>query len=430
MKRLISFILCVTVALSLTSCSFGGVKKKLTDPDLTYSMEELEELQTRELKISDYELPALYKYFEGKCRIGVVTDGYEYTNYETDDRAKGILKNYNAYVLENAMKPDHCNPAPGVYDFDAADAFVKTGELGSAELRAHTVVWHSQVPEWWFKADPEDTGSVKECYKKGRLATREQLEERLRTYIDELVPRYKNTVKYWDVVNEAISDNDNIIKDHTEKSYWSEIFGDVDGDGYYDDYIEYAFNTVREVGGDDLVLMINDYYMEWDETKTQKMYDTVERMLRKGVRIDGVGFQSHIGSDIDIDIYRKNLEKISGLSKIYDECFPEYKGNFRIQITELEMNMRVGELADAGFHPWSDEDYAYQADVYYRLFDMLMDFADQGIIDLILFWGTDDGHSWINSDLKENAPLLVDRKYRVKPAYWAVARAAIEHSGK
>lgn len=414
--------------LSFTSCSLGGgVKSELTNPKLRYTLEELEKLETQKLKISDYELPALYKYFDGKVKIGVVTDGYEYVNYQTDERAKGILKNYNVYVLENAMKPDHCNPSPGVYDFAAADAFIETGRLGDAELRAHTIVWHNQVPDWWFKADPDSAESVKSCYKKGRLATKEQLEERLRSYIYSVVPRYKNDIKYWDVCNEVLSDKGIGVRDTSEKSYWAEIFGDADGDGYSDDYIEFAFNTVREAGGEDLVLMINDYYMEWDEVKTGEMYDLVERLLKKGVRIDGVGFQSHIGSDIDVEIYRKNLEKISGLSEIYDECFPKYKGNFRIQITELEMNMRVGELAEAGFHRWSAEDYSYQADVYYRMFDMLMDFVDRGIIDVILFWGTDDAHSWINSAAKENAPLLADRQYLVKPAYWAVARAAIKH---
>lgn len=435
MKKIISTLLACAILAELTSCgaAIKNIKPELTDPELEYTVEEIEALSKNEMKISDYGLPALYKYFDGKVKIGVTTNGFEFENYPTDDVAKGCLKNYNVYVLGNELKSDYCNPAEGVYNFTAGDAFVETAKAGGAELRGHTIVWHSQVPAWWFKADPQDEASLEECYENGRLATREQLKERLKTYINELIPRYKDSIKYWDVCNEVLNDTASSVRRISDGSYWADIFGDVDGDGYYDDYIEYAFNTVREAGGEDLVLIINEYNMEWQDSKAQLMYDTVERLLRKGVRIDGVGFQSHIGVDVNVETFRRNIERIYGLSKVYDECFPEHKGNFRVQITELDMNMFVGELSDGAFYKWSDEDFERQAEKYYELVDMFLDFADEGAIDLILFWGSDDEHSWLNSfpKLRRNAALLVDRDLTVKPSYWAVARAAVEHeSGK
>ena len=168
--------------------------------------------------------------------------------------------------------------------------------------------------------------------------------------------------------------------------------------------------------------------MEWQDSKTQAMYDMVERMLRKGVRIDGVGFQSHIDLNCDVEHYRRNIELIAGLADVY-ECFPEYAGNFRIQITELDMNMFVGENADGAFKTWSDEELEQQAEKYAELFDMFLDFADEGIIDSVVFWGTDDENSWLNSTpkLRRNAALIIDRDFSLKPSFYSIAEVTFDH---
>ena len=445
MKKFLSLALAFSVCLSLFAC--GGMKHpdyktELTNQELNYSADELEDYAAMECSVDDYDLPALYKYFEGKVSLGVAFGANQIGYFGNKDidilqesrntevrTMKGILKHYNMYVLGNELKSDHCNPSEGVYNFDDGDKLVECGKAAGAQLRGHTIVWHSQVPQWWFKADPNDGSSLQDCYKNGTLASREQLTERLETYITELMTHFKDDIKIWDVCNEVL--NANGIRQVADDSYWAEIIGDVDGNGYADDYVEIAFNKAREVGGEDLVLMINDFNLEWQDSKVNAMYDMVERMLRKGVRIDGVGFQSHIGLDCNVEKYRQCIEKIAGLSEIYDECFPEFKGNFRIQITELDMNMYVGALANEyGFRTWSDEDYQKQADKYYELIDMFLDFADEGVIDAIVFWGTDDENSWLNSmngKLRRNAALIVDRDLTLKPAFWSVARAAIAH---
>ena len=445
MKRILSVILAAVMLLGLVSCgetSYPDYKTELTKEGFTYSADELEDYAAMDCKIADYDLPALYKYFDGMVSLGVAFTSNQISYFGNKDIdllqeandldfniTKGILKHYNMYVLGNELKSDHCNPAEGVYNFDDGDKLVEIGKAAGAELRGHTIVWHSQVPQWWFKADPNDPSSLQECHQNGTLASREQLTERVETYITELMTHFKDDIKIWDVCNEVL--NGTGIRQVSDDSYWAEIIGDADGNGYADDYVEIAFNKAREVGGEDLVLMINDFNLEWQDTKVTAMYDMVERMLRKGVRIDGVGFQSHIGLDCDVEHYRRNIEKIASLSEVYDECFPEYKGNFRVQITELDMNMYVGGLSGQyGFHAWTDEDYQRQADKYFELVDMFLDFADQGKLDAIVFWGTDDQNSWLNTmdgKLRSNAALLADKNLELKPAFWAVARAALKH---
>ena len=437
--KLLSLLLAILMLFNLAACGkteaepeseeLPDFKAELTSTNLKYTLDELESMENdRTLLVNDPNVPALYKYFEGIVKIGVAFTSNQILDFE-DPVTQGILKHYNIYVLGNEMKSDHCNPAPDTYNFDDADNFVKVAKAAGSEMRGHTIVWHSQVPQWWFKADPNDQSSLQDCYNNGTLASREQLIERVTTYINEIIPRYKDDIKYWDVCNEVL--NASGIRTVADDSYWAEIIGDVDGNGYSDDYVEIAFNAAREAGGEDLVLMINDFNMEWQNSKTQAMYDMVERMLRKGVRIDGVGFQSHISVDCNVNTFRQNIEKIASLSEVYDECFPEYAGNFRVQITELDMNMFVGANADGGFYKWSEEEFKQQADKYYELMDMFLDFADEGVIDAILFWGTDDENSWLNSTpkLRRNAALLVDRDNTLKPDFWSVAKTSFYHTG-
>lgn len=425
MKRFLALLTVLVLTLSLCSCgnaegdSADGAKESklkasLTSPELTYSKEELEALKEGYHYSYDYGVPALYKYFEGRCQIGCIVNSWQISNPD-DTMYKSLAKNYNIYVMENEFKPSSINPAPGVYNFDPCDAFVKFADEAGAATRGHTLLWHAQVPDWWFKADPSNEKSLGACDKDGELASSEQLVERVEEYITEVVTRYKGKVDYWDVVNEVL--NADSIRRKGDQSYWADIVGDLDGNGYYDDYVEIAFNAAR-AADEDAVLMINDFNLEWQDTKVQAMYDMVERMLRKGVRIDGVGFQSHIAVDSSIDAYRRGLEKIASLADIYDECFPEHKGEFRIQITELDMNMYVGAYSDKHFVKWTDEDKERQAKQYADLMNLFLEYADKGLLDAVVFWTPDDGHSWLN-DNKNGMPSIYKDDMALKEAYFA-----------
>ncbi len=435
MKKLLAIIMAALMALSLVACEKEpeGIfpddydVSALTNQELTYTLEELETLAAKELSADSVEAPALYKYFDN-MQIGCAF-GYNQCLDLNSPVTKSLLKHYNVFVLGNECKPAYINPSEGVMRFDDVDGFVEFGKLNGATLRGHTLLWHAQTPDWWYKADPNDTRSLRECYEQGALATREQLTERITTFITEYVTRYKDDIAVWDLCNEVL--NADSIRTVNDDSYWAEIIGDVDGNGYKDDYVEIAANAAR-AADEDAILVINDFNMEWQTSKTQAMYDMVERLLRKGVRIDGVGFQSHIGLDCNVELYRTQIAKIAGLAEVYDECFPDHAGNFRVQITELDMNMFVGKDSDGGYKKWTDEDYQKQADKYAELFKMFQDFADEGVIDMVVLWGTDDGNSWLNSTpkLRRNAAMIVLREeegFGLKPCFWSIARTSFNH---
>ena len=204
MKRFLAFLLAGVMLISFCSCENGQTDpdsngdddalqqvdpefvEGLTDPNLTYSKDELTALEeSGEHYVADYDVPSLCKYFEGRISVGASFTSNQIANLE-DPTAKGLLKHYNMYTLGNELKPDCVNPSEGVYNFEYADDFVAFGKLNGATLRGHTLLWHSQVPQWWFKADPNDTRSLAECNEAGALATSEQLQERITTYITDV----------------------------------------------------------------------------------------------------------------------------------------------------------------------------------------------------------------------------------------------------
>ena len=138
MKKLLSLLLVFSLLLSLAACGepkqeaeqMPDFKAELTDSTVEYTLDELELLSAEpRLTVADKGVPALYKYFEDKVKIGVaftsnqinpfLNVGANLVNDAPDTSMKitqGILKHYNIYVLGNEMKSDHCNPAPDTYN--------------------------------------------------------------------------------------------------------------------------------------------------------------------------------------------------------------------------------------------------------------------------------------------------------------------------
>ena len=100
-------------------------------------------------------------------------------------------REFNMLVAENAMKFDAMHPAQNTYNFTDADALVAYAEANDMVVRGHTLVWHSQIPGWLT----------------GGNFTRDQVIAIMRDHIMTVVGRYRGRILAWDVVNEAVSDN-------------------------------------------------------------------------------------------------------------------------------------------------------------------------------------------------------------------------------
>ncbi|PQP82480.1 hypothetical protein C0Q44_13650 [Paenibacillus sp. PCH8] len=314
-----------------------------------------------------------------------------------DMHSQLLTKHFNSITAGNFMKMDAMQPQEGQFVWSEADRLVKFAQANNMEVRGHTLLWHSQVPDWFF-TDPNDAS---------KPASREQLLARMKTHIQTIVTRYKGKVHTWDVVNEVISDGGG-LRNEASGSKWRDIIGDVDGDGDDSDYIELAFRYAREADPD-AVLVINDYGLEGSASKLNDMVKLVEKLLAKGTPIDAVGFQMHVSMyGPDVKLMREAFDKVVALG-------------VNVQVTEMDVSIYSNNSEQE--MPVTDELMLQQAYRYRELFDLFDQLGKRGVMDSVTVWGLADDGTWLDNHPvkgRKDAPLLFDRKLKAKPAYWAL----------
>lgn len=338
--------------------------------------------------------------YEESFDIGAAVEPYMLEGKDADV----FKRHFNSIVAENVMKPINIQPEEGKFTFEEADKIVKFAKENDMELRFHTLIWHSQVPEWFF-LDEEGKKMVEETDPKQREKNKKLLLKRLETHIKTVVKRYKNDVSSWDVVNEVIDEyapNDKGLRE----SPWYQITGT--------DYIKVAFETANRFAAKDAKLYINDYNTEVEPKRTH-LYNLVKELVEAGVPIDGVGHQAHI--QIGWPSLREMEDSINLFAGL----------GLDNQITELDVSLYGWPPRPA--YPAYDEipvsEFERQAVRYDQLFELYERLGDK--ISSVTFWGVADNHTWLNDRAEQfndgvgvDAPFVFDNEYNVKPAYWAI----------
>lgn len=334
---------------------------------------------TMKIQMPNYDLPSLKDKYQSDFKVGVAI-GYGELMNSTDKQF--IKKHFNSITAGNEMKPESVLRAPDTYDFTIADAFLDFAQKNNIAVRGHTLVWHNQTPDWFFKDDS------------GNLLKKDQLLARLKKHIYTVVGRYKGKIYAWDVVNEAI---DETQPDGYRRSTWYKICGP--------EYIEKAFIWAHEADPN-AKLYYNDYNTEVPQ-KRMFIYNMIKNMKAKGVPIHGVGLQCHINVD------NPTVEEIEETIKLFSTI-----QGLEIQITELDMS----------FYQWGSSVYYVepsrdmlikQAKKYYELFNLFKKYKK--VIKSVTFWGLKDDYSWLRGVFnKPDFPLLFDEYYDGKFAFWAL----------
>ena len=317
-----------------------------------------------------------------------------------------VVKHFNSITLENSMKAALVNPRPGVFNFGPADAFVAFGEANKMFIVGHTLVWHNQVPAWFF------------TNANGQPNTKAEQIERLRSHIEKVAGRYAGRVHAWDVVNEVI-DNDGSYRPTT----WVNVFGNGDT------LVKYAFKFASQYAPN-TELYYNDFNA-WRPTKRDGIVRMVKMLQKEGIRIDGVGIQGHWGL---------NFPKTEYIESAIDAYAAT---GVKVMITELDVDVlpltKEGQIIGQGM---SDKQFQleefktfldpYQKGLpddvqkaltnrYKELFGIFYGRRDK--IARVTCWGIHDGMSWKNDypiPNRTNYPLLWDRNKQPKPALEAV----------
>ncbi|HUG73158.1 MAG TPA: endo-1,4-beta-xylanase [Steroidobacteraceae bacterium] len=305
-----------------------------------------------------------------------------------------IKREFNSVTAENAMKWGVIRPDGVNWQWDRSDRLVDFAAQNGMHVLGHTLVWHSQVPRSLF------TDSA------GTRLTRPALLARMEEHIATLVGRYKGRVHTWDVVNEALDEGNG-----WRRSQWLQIIGE--------DFMEQAFRMARKADPG-AKLLYNDYNMH-NPQKREFLVNVLRGYLDRGVPIDGVGLQGHLG------LAYPNLEE-------WERSIAAYAAmGLEVHVTELDVDVLPSpnqptaeissraEYSDAN-NPWPqglpDEVQQRLADRYEQIFRILLRHRDR--VERVTFWGLHDGMSWKNGFPvagRTNYPLLLDRELKPKPAY-------------
>ena len=347
--------------------------------------------------------PTLKQVFEGKFILGAAVNARQILG--TDVPGDSVLfRHFGAIEPENCLKSAEIMPVFGQYDWELADKYVEFGEKNGLAVFGHCLIWHSQcTPDFCYDKD-------------GKLISPDLLKERMKQHITTVVSRYKGRIKGWDVVNEAILEDGS----YRQSPFW-QILGE--------EFIPWAFQCAQEADPD-CELYYNDYSMH-EPGKLNTVIELVKKMQARGIRIDAVGFQGHVGMDYpDLALYESHIRRVKDETGL-DVCITELDMSILPSVTqsadvsgvnfyEAMRNPETREALMASLDPYRDgipEDvYAAWNDRMGAFLEMFLRNSD--VVRRINVWGVTDADSWKNGwpiPGRHDAPLWVDRDFQLKP---------------
>ena len=322
---------------------------------------------------------------------------------------KLIKKHYNSVTLENEMKPqyilgsasnlvtideakamgyvipdNYADTMVPVLNFQSTDTAMKHCFENDLGLRFHTLVWHSQSPNWFFREDfSYNTDFVSPEVMNGRL------EFYIRTVMKHVYDsEYSSCVYAWDVVNEYLN---------ADNSNWIAIYGPKN---HTPDFVKLAYQIADEVLRDygvreNVSLIFNDFNTYNNTTALINILDFINA---EGKICDGMGMQAHLDTSYPTaDAFKITVKKFTD-------------AGYEVQLTELDVMCKKESV---------------QATYYYNLMKALLELKKEGRdISGITYWGMSDYTSWRS----ENSPLLFTMPGKPKEGYYKVLQA-YEDSG-
>jgi endo-1,4-beta-xylanase len=322
-----------------------------------------------------------------------------------------LTRHYNVLTAENHMKPNQLMPSRNGTNFTTADRMVNAALASGFKVVGHTLLWHSQIPQWQ-RALGTDSTSPEEALRY------------MREYIDRVVRHFAGRVYKWDVLNEVFPDglnnaNANWRTVMRQENPWNRKIGA--------DFVREGFIAAR-LADPNAILYYNDYNMDQlhKRTMVHNMVRDInndwvndDRNPQKGNSngrklIEGIGLQGHHNTGVSVASVRASIDLFRPLG-------------VRLSISELDVLAQTyRQFADnpAGYGPnkhgqttVTSQGLETQTRLYGEYFAVFLENAD--IIERVTFWGVSDDQSWRSSAL----PLIFDQSGRAKDAYFKIIEA-------
>src|ERR1700679_1520054 len=159
-----------------------------------------------------------------------------------------FLTEYNSMTSDYELKFNIVEPEQGVFNYTPGDYLVSFAAQHHIRMHAHNLIWHdpAALPAWVLNFQGDSLA----------------WENLFKTHIESEALHYKGQVTSWDVVNEAIRDDNGALRTDDvnpgDGSIWGRHLGK--------DYVARAFQYAHEADPGAL-LFYNDYGQEWSSTK-------------------------------------------------------------------------------------------------------------------------------------------------------------------
>ena len=332
--------------------------------------------------------------------LGVAIDSRETVGAS----AELTLRHFDQMTAENHMKVEAWYDEEQNFRMHPeAVAVMDFAQENDLRVYGHVLLWHSQTPAWFFQDEAGEPLTDSD-------ADQQFLRDRLRTHIfdiaETMADQYgpfgseTNPLVAWDVVNEVVSDSSE-FDDGLRRSEWYRILGEEFIDLAFQ-YADEAFNDEFAADGADrpVALFINDYNTE-QGGKQDRYVALVNRLLDRGVPLDGVGHQFHVSLSMPVSALEAALDRFADLPVVQ-------------AVTELDVTVGT---------PVTEANIIEQGYYYRDAFEVFRQYhADTGDMYSVTLWGLHDARSWRS----EQAPLLFDSGLQGKPAYYGAAGEDLE----
>lgn len=267
------------------------------------------------------------------------------------------------------MMPNQGQPI----DFSLPDSQVKFAIDNNLRIRGDALVYSFFVPP----------------YVKDGTVTGDALKTMRDNFITQAMQRYSKNISEWIVVNEA-----SVVSPLSDQDLFYKAMGP--------DYVLESYRTARKVGGEDAVLLYNDFDCY---TVSDPRYANVKKIvddLKAEKLIDGLGLEMHIDASKPLPA-KEDL--IAGMQSY----------GLPISITEMDVDIRNVQGTE-------EQRLAFQAQVYKTILDAV---RESKVCKSISFWSFGDRYSWEEQaefgGSSKAEPTLYDDQLKEKPAAQVVA---------
>ena len=293
---------------------------------------------------------------------------------------------YGLSTVGNDCKWQATHPEEGTFTLDQCNASLGYARGTAQAFRGHNLCWGNNNPKWLLD------GNFSAADLRGILT------EHITTVMRGVQGAYA-----WDVVNEAVANTAQPGFFKPSLPWYPAV----------PDYVDMAFRAAR--AADPLPLLFyNDFGAEMAGTaKSDLVFAMVTDLVARGVPIDGVGLQMHVGTpqggppggQLNATLVSQNIARI---------------GKLGLQVHITEMDVKCPD-------PCDDAALQKQATVYAEVLRACLE--NKGICTSFETWGFTDGFTWLTGARCPTSschPLPFDENYVPKPAVAAMLAVLAE----